>query len=67
MICTSLGIPISFSISTANIHDSKCNYLLEKVAKDYPCSTIFADKEAYDSDSLISYTDNFSNISIEQA
>lgn len=57
MICTSLGIPISFSISTANIHDSKCNHLLEKVAKDYPYSTIFADK-AYDSDSLISYADS---------
>ncbi|MCJ8341923.1 MAG: hypothetical protein MJH09_03585 [Cetobacterium sp.] len=57
MIYMSLRIPISFSISTANIHDSKCSHLLEKVAKAYPNSTVFGDK-AYDSDTLISYSNS---------
>lgn len=57
MVCGSSGIPICFSISTANVHDSKCNHLLEEVAKAYPNLTIFADK-GYDSDSLISYADS---------
>lgn len=57
MLCSSCDIPISFSISTANIHDSKCNNLLRKIARDYPNSTVFADK-GYDSDNLISYANS---------
>ncbi|MCJ8342131.1 MAG: hypothetical protein MJH09_04655 [Cetobacterium sp.] len=56
MICRSLGISISFSI--ANIHDSKCNNLLEEVVIDSPYSTVFSDKIYYN-DSLISYADFF--------
>ncbi|WP_159443656.1 hypothetical protein, partial [Cetobacterium ceti] len=46
-----------FNLTLLGCSKSIFKLILEKVTKDYPYSTIFADK-AYDSDSLISYADS---------
>lgn len=56
MIFSSNGIPICFSISTANVHASKCDSLLESFSKTYSSISIFADK-GYDSSKLIDSAD----------
>lgn len=55
LICNSKGIPISFDITTANVHDSKCKSLINSLTKIKARVNIFADK-GYDSSKLLKYS-----------
>ena len=52
MICGYNRIPIYFSISTANVHNSKCNTLLQTFSSLCVTSMYFADK-GYGNNNLI--------------
>jgi len=55
LICNSKGIPLSFEITTANIHDSKCDTLISTLSQIKPGADIFADK-GYDSSRLLKHS-----------
>ena len=55
LICDSKGIPISFDITTANIHDSRCESLIESLSRIKPGADIIGDK-GYDVSRLLKYS-----------
>ncbi len=55
LICDSKGIPISFDITTANIHDSRCESLIESLSRIKPGADIIGDK-GYDVSRLFKYS-----------
>ncbi len=55
LICDSQGIPLSFGITTANIHDSRCEYLIDSLSRIKPGADIIADK-GYDVSRLLKYS-----------
>ena len=55
LICSSTGIPLFFNITTANIHDSRCEYLIASLSKISPGADIIADK-GYDVSRLLGYS-----------
>jgi transposase len=57
LICNSKGIPISFGVTTANIHDSRCEYLIDSLSNIKPSADIIADK-GYDVSRLLKYSNN---------
>lgn len=56
LVCNSKGIPLSFEITTANVHDSRCETLISSLSQIKPCANVFADK-GYDSSRLLKYSD----------
>ncbi len=55
LICSSNGIPFSFNITTANIHDSRCEELINSLSKIAPNTDVIADK-GYDVSRLLGYS-----------
>ena len=55
LICNSKGIPIDFNITTANIHDSRCESLLKSLSRIKPGAEVIADK-GYDVSRLLKYS-----------
>jgi len=57
LICDSKGIPISFNVTTANIHDSRCEKLIESLSAIKSGADIIGDK-GYDVSRLLKYSKN---------
>ena len=55
LICNRKGVPISFKLTTANLHDIPCRELVESLAQKVQDAEIIADK-GYDSSKLLEYS-----------